>query len=173
MTSLYDLTFPPTINILKTQQGLLEKAEALASEKGTPINELLEIRLAPDMWPLSQQVIISALHATNLVRKLAGGTPNEVPFGPASLENAKKYLSESIASLETVKPEQVNGKEAEVITAHMGSFEMDMKTVDYVQGYALPNLFFHTTTLYNILRSQGAPLGKRDFIGLHIKPAAK
>ncbi|KAI0409217.1 hypothetical protein F4802DRAFT_240273 [Xylaria palmicola] len=172
MTSLYDLVFPTLINVLKAEQHLLSKAEAFAAEKGTPINELLETRLAPDMWPLSQQIVISALHAALTVSKLTGAAPNKIVFGPASLEDSKKYLAETLEALQAVKPETVNGKEAEIVTAMMGAGpDANMKALDYVQGYLLPNVFFHLTTLYDILRSKGVELGKRDYIQGFVKLA--
>ncbi|KAJ8106506.1 hypothetical protein ONZ43_g7044 [Nemania bipapillata] len=172
MTTLYDLTFPTLIAALKTEQSLLEKAETFATEKGTPITELLEARLAPDMWALSQQITITALHATMTVLKLTGKEGNKVEFGPADLETTKKYLTETLATLAAVKPEDVNSKEATIVTAMMGpNFNPEMKAVDYVQGYLLPNVFFHVTTLYDILRSKGLDLGKKDFLGGFIKLA--
>ncbi|KAI1119822.1 hypothetical protein F5Y10DRAFT_259558 [Nemania abortiva] len=173
MTSLYDLTFPTLIAALKTQQSLLEKAEAYAAEKGTPVDDLLKARLAPDMWELSQQVVITALHSVMTVGKLTGSqNVNKVEFGPASLENAKKYLAETLETLASIKPEDVNGKEATTVTAMMGpNFSPEMKAVDYVQGYLLPNVFFHVTTMYDILRSKGLELGKKDFLGGFLKLA--
>ncbi|KAI0205908.1 hypothetical protein F4808DRAFT_455411 [Astrocystis sublimbata] len=170
MTSLYDLSIAFLIKALKTEQTLLSKAEAFAAEKGTPITELLDLRLAPDMWPLSQQIVISALHSGKTVEKLTGKTANAIQFGPASLEDSKKYLAETIALLEGVKPEDVNGKEGEVVTAMMGGGpEPSMKAVDYVVGYLQPNVYFHLTTLYDILRNKGVPLGKADFLGGFLK----
>ena len=81
MTSLYDLTIPFLTTVLKTEQSLLEKAEKF---EGASTQELLEARLAPDMWPLSQQIVISTLHATMAVAKLTGKTPNSVNFGPGT-----------------------------------------------------------------------------------------
>ncbi|KAI0451001.1 hypothetical protein F5B21DRAFT_528317 [Xylaria acuta] len=172
MTSLYDLTIPFLINALKAEQHLLAQAEALAAEKGTPISELLESRLAPDMWPLSQQIVISALHSAMTVLKLTGTPPPKIEFGPASLENCKKYLAEVLELLQAVKPEAVNGKEGETVTAMMGAgAEVNMKAVDYVTGYLTPNVYFHLTTLYDILRSKGATLGKKDFIQTFVRLA--
>ncbi|KAI0436934.1 hypothetical protein F4803DRAFT_540600 [Xylaria telfairii] len=172
MTSLYDITVPFLINALKAEQHLLAQAEAFATEKGTPISELLETRLAPDMWPLSQQFVISALHAAMTVLKLTGTPPNKIEFGPASLEDTKKYLSETLDLLAAVKPEDVNGKEGEKVTAMMGAgAEVPMKAVDYVQGYLTPNVYFHLTTIYDILRSKGAPLSKKDFVQTFVRLA--
>lgn len=84
MASLYDLSVPTLINALKSEQHILAQAEAYAAEKGIPISEILELRLAPDMWPLSQQVVISAIHAGAFLAKIAGITPNKVAFGPGT-----------------------------------------------------------------------------------------
>ncbi|KAI0471407.1 hypothetical protein F4859DRAFT_118753 [Xylaria cf. heliscus] len=173
MTTLYDLTFPFLINALKAEQHLLAQAEAFAAEKGTPITELLEARLAPDMWPLSQQIVISTLHAAMTVLKLTGTPPPKIEFGPASLEDSKKYLTEVLDLLQAVKAEDVNGKEGEKVKALMGAgLEVDMKAIDYVQGYLTPNVYFHLTTLYDILRSKGVVLGKKDFIQTFVRVAS-
>ncbi|KAI0429163.1 hypothetical protein F5Y09DRAFT_342991 [Xylaria sp. FL1042] len=168
MASLYDLTIPFLTNALKAQQHLLSKAEGF--EVST--NDLLESRLAPDMWPLSQQIVITALHAAMFVAKVTGNPPNQINFGPASLEDAKKYLAETLKTLEGVTPESINGKEDQIIGAMMGpGNEVNMKAVDYAQGYLTPNVFFHLTTAYDILRSKGVPLGKADFLSGFVKRA--
>ncbi|TGJ78872.1 hypothetical protein E0Z10_g9893 [Xylaria hypoxylon] len=165
MTTLYDLTIPFLIKALKTEQNLLAKAEAFATEKGTPIAELLETRLAPDMWPLSQQIVIITLHAALAVLKLTGTPPPKINFGPAPLEDCKKYLAETLVILEAVTPESVNGKEEEIVGAMTGgATEAKMKALDYVEGYLKPNIYFHITTHYDILRSKGATLGKGDYL---------
>ncbi|KAI8631431.1 hypothetical protein F5Y19DRAFT_395974 [Xylariaceae sp. FL1651] len=171
MTTLYDLTVPFLISALTAEQNLLAKAEAHAAEKGTPIAELLETRLADDMWPLSQQATIIALHAGLAMLKLTGTTPPTVNVGPAPLEDCKKYLTEVLEFLKTIKPESINGKEAEIVGAQAGAGELKMKAVDYVQGYLVPNVLFHVTTTYDILRSKGLSLGKKDFISTFLRLA--
>lgn len=91
---------------------------------------------------------------------------------PANFENAKKYLTETIATLESIKPEQVNGKETETVKAQLGAAgEVDMKAIDYVQGYLIPNVLFHVTTAYDILRMKGLTLAKIDYLKTFIKMA--
>lgn len=34
-----------------------------------------------------------------------------------------------------------------------------------VLGHGLPNVFFHLTTGYSILRAKGVPVGKADYLG--------
>ncbi|KAI1170606.1 hypothetical protein F4777DRAFT_106764 [Nemania sp. FL0916] len=172
MASLYDLTIPFLTNALKAEQHLLEKAESFAAEKGITVDELLEARLAPDMWPLSQQIVISSLHATMCVLKITGTTPNKVDFGTASLENSKKFLSETLETLSKVKPEEINGQEAKIVKAQLGpNYEPEMTVLNYVTGYLQPNVYFHLAALYNILRTKGAAVGKKDYISTFIKLA--
>ncbi|KAI1349736.1 hypothetical protein F5Y01DRAFT_169562 [Xylaria sp. FL0043] len=169
MTSLYDLTVPFLTNALKAQQHLISKAESFGT---VSVNDLLESRLAEDMWPLNQQFTITALHATMCVLKLTGAQPNQVNYGPASLEDAKKYLAETLKTLEGVTPESINGKEDKIVGAMMGpGNEVSMKAIDYVLGYLIPNVFFHLTTAYDILRMKGVPLGKADFLSGFVKVA--
>ncbi|KAI0391222.1 hypothetical protein F5Y17DRAFT_20177 [Xylariaceae sp. FL0594] len=171
MTTFYDFTFPTVANILKSEQHLLDVAETLAKEKDIPVSELLDARVAPDMWPLSQQITISCMHAKNAVEKLGGGkVEKEFPFGPASLEDCKSLLAEALKAVESVKAEDANARTAEVVGAYMGAAgELPMVAVDYATGYLLPNLYFHATTVYDILRGKGASIGKRDFIAPHLK----
>ncbi|KAI1419910.1 hypothetical protein F5Y12DRAFT_720176 [Xylaria sp. FL1777] len=170
MTSLYDLTVPFLVNALKAEQHLLEKAEAF---EGVSTTDLLEVRLAPDMWPLSQQFVISAIHAISVIAKLTGAAPPKINFGPASLEDTKKYLAEAIEFVQAATPESINGKENEVLSAVFGANnEINLKAIDYVQGYLTPNVFFHLTTSYDILRSKGVQLGKSDFIRGFIRIAS-
>ncbi|KAI3318094.1 hypothetical protein HD806DRAFT_324290 [Xylariaceae sp. AK1471] len=169
MTSLYDLTFPTLISALKAEQGLLTKAEAFAAEKGIDIEEILNFRLAPDMWPFSQQIVITTLHAAMAVQKLTGTPANKINFGPAPLADCKKYLAETLELVQSVKPETANGKEAETVKAQLGQGEVPMKAINYVQGYLIPNVFFHLTTVYDILRLKGLSIGKADFISTFVK----
>lgn len=90
----------------------------------------------------------------------------------ASLEDSKKYLSETLAFLATVKPEDLNGKEDKLLKAQLGpGYEPETTAFNYVQGYLLPNIYFHLTTLYNLLRGQGVPLGKKDYISGFVRLA--
>ncbi|KAI1821171.1 hypothetical protein F4861DRAFT_542217 [Xylaria intraflava] len=173
MATFYDSVIPTLINALKTEQHLLTKGEAFAAEKNVPFTEFLEARLAPDMWNLSQQVTISTVHSAGFIAKVVGGDISIPPLGPASLEDAKKYLAETIAILESVKPESINGQEEKIITAYLSADvpAAPMKAFDYALGYLTPQLYFHFTTLYAILRSKGVPIGKKDFISNFIKLA--
>ncbi|KAJ2966093.1 hypothetical protein NUW58_g10749 [Xylaria curta] len=135
------------------------------------------------MWPLSQQAVIVALHSSMTVLKTHWHSPQPDHFrtcsdgrhgfsdGP-SLEDSKKYLAESLELVQAVKPEDVNGKEGSTVTAMMGAgAEANMKALDYVVGYLQPNIYFHLTTTYDILRNKGAAIGKKDFLQSFVRLA--
>jgi hypothetical protein len=42
---------------------------------------------------------------------------------------------------------------------------MPFKGMQYLLHFVLPNVYFHATTTYAILRAAGVELGKRDFLG--------
>ncbi|KAK5630299.1 hypothetical protein RRF57_006014 [Xylaria bambusicola] len=89
----------------------------------------------------------------------------------ASLDDLKTYVAETIATLESVKPEEVNGKEGEVFQAMLGQDDQgkplfkSMKAINFIEGYVKPNVFFHLTTLYDLLRWKGLSIGKGDYLG--------
>jgi len=172
MTSLYDITVPFIKASLATAQHLVTKAEELAATQGKTGNDLLSLKLADDMWPLAQQFNIIAIHTMGTIAKASGTAPPAVAFGAvSSLDEAKKQLADVLAYVEAATPESINGKEATVTKAMVGpGAELPIKVVDYVTGYAIPQITFHLTTTYDILRSNGASLGKGDYLKLFVRP---
>ncbi|KAI0509473.1 hypothetical protein F5B22DRAFT_322802 [Xylaria bambusicola] len=165
MTSLYELTIPFLIKALKSEQGLLAKTE------GVPTSTTFVEGPEQKMWDLGQQIGISSIHARKIVHELTGKPfaffKNEEGF---SVDELKKQLDETIALLESVKPEEVDGKESQIVQAMLGQMPdgtpitKPMKAINYVEGYLKPNVYFHLTTLYDLLRWKGVPLGKGDYL---------
>ncbi|KAI1264754.1 hypothetical protein F5Y18DRAFT_389968 [Xylariaceae sp. FL1019] len=170
MTSLYDLTVPFLINSLKSELHLVSKAEELAKSKGVSVEDVFHYKLADDMWELSQQVNIMAMHSAGTIKKITGKDAPFPPMGPAAPDAVKKQVEEVLAALEALKPEDFNGKEAEMTSAYLGPpAEAPMKVIDYVQGYLQPQILFHLSTTYAILRANGSPIGKGDYIKPFVK----
>ncbi|KAI2622041.1 hypothetical protein GGS21DRAFT_535291 [Xylaria nigripes] len=170
MTSFYYISIEQLMNLIKAEQHLLNKAEAFAAEKGIPIAELMDTRFAPDMWPFSHQISISCVHTVTFVQQATGHKVNTVTPGPATFEVCKKHLAETLQTLEAVKPEDVNGKEKDILSAHFGGGQhVDMRGIDYVVGYLMTNLLFHLTTIYDMLRWKGATLIKADYVAPFIR----
>jgi hypothetical protein len=70
-----------------------------------------------------------------------------------------------VAFIESVKPAQIDGSEDKEIVLKLGGQETRFKGMQYLFGFAQPNFYFHAATAYNILRSNGVDVGKKDFIG--------
>ncbi|KAI0142646.1 hypothetical protein GGR57DRAFT_393280 [Xylariaceae sp. FL1272] len=172
MTTLYDIVVPFLTNALKSELHLISKAEELAKTKGVSLEDVFHYKLADDMWELSQQVNIMAVHTAALIKKTTGG--GEFPaMGPAAPDVVKSQIEAALKAVEGLTPEQLNGKESEATSAYLGGpSEVPMKVLDYVFGYLQPQILFHLSTTYAILRSNGAQIGKADYIKPFIKPLA-
>jgi hypothetical protein len=123
------------------------------------------LRLYPDMFPLNAQVGQVCTHATRAVALLAGLTQPEFGAPETTLAGLKDRVSKSVAFVNTAKPEQIDGTEDKDVVLKFGTREMPFKGQAFLVGFTLPNFYFHSTTAYNILRSLGLEVGKRDFMG--------
>ncbi|KAI1344351.1 hypothetical protein F5Y15DRAFT_110262 [Xylariaceae sp. FL0016] len=165
MTSLYDIFVPQMTNLVKAQQTILAKTESFAAEKGIPMSEMLQARLADDMWPLSKQVCIVTIFAKAGAASLGDESVDQMEPKDLSLEECKAALSGALDLLAKVSAEPVNKKQGTTITTRVGMNVAPIKANDYAGSFLLPNGSFHTVTMYNIARMKGVPLGKMDFLG--------
>ncbi len=144
---------------------ILEKGRASAEARGFAPEILIESRLAPDMHKLSRQVQIASDMVKNGAARLAGMEPPKFEDTESTFEELQARVAKTIAFLETVTEAQLEGSETREITLKFPGREMTFTGAVYLRGFVLPNLYFHMTTAYNILRHNGVPLGKGDFMG--------
>ena len=163
--SMYDACVPPGIRMLTNLAAILEKAAAHAEANKIDPEVFVSARLYPNMFPLVRQVQIASDSAKGGAARLAG-------LEPPSFEDNEKTLAELIARakktvsyLETLKPAQFEGSEDRTINWKTRTTERSMQGQPYLIHQVLPNLYFHVTTAYNILRHNGVELGKMDFLG--------
>ncbi|HXC57011.1 MAG TPA: DUF1993 domain-containing protein [Rhizomicrobium sp.] len=163
--SMYQISVPVFVRNLSALSGVLDKAAAFAEAKKFDQAVLLATRLYPDMFPLAVQVGQVCTHATRGVAQLAGLAQPD--FGPAETTIAalKERVGKALDFVKTATPAQIDGTEAKDIVLKFGTREMPFKGEQFLVGFTLPNFFFHYTTAYNILRSVGVEVGKRDFMG--------
>jgi uncharacterized protein len=166
--SMYQASVPVCIRPLHNLIGILEKGAAYAEAKKIEQTVLLNTRLAPDMFPLVRQVQIAADISKRGLARLAnveapGFEDNETTF--AELIDR---LRKTIAYMETLTPAQIDGTEENTITLPMRDQTLTFAGQPYLLYFILPNLYFHVTTAYDILRHCGVEIGKVDFLG---KPA--
>jgi len=163
--SLYDASIPVFVRALRNLAGLLEKGQADAVARGFDPGVLLAARLAPDMLALPRQVQIACDMAKNGAARLAGMDAPSFPDTEASFEELQARIAKTIGFIETVSAAQLDGAETRRIHLKFPGQEMEFSGADYLTGFVLPNLYFHVTTTYALLRHNGVKIGKRDFIG--------
>jgi hypothetical protein len=163
-TELYDLTVPVFTRALKALSGLLDRAVEHAGEAGA--DALLAARLAPDMHPLSKQVQIACDSAKLCVARLSGVEAPVHEDTETTVPELKARIAATLDYIGSVPRAAVDGQEDRDVVLKFPGGEWPFKGRAYVTGFALPNFFFHVTTAYGLLRQAGAPIGKRDFLGV-------
>jgi hypothetical protein len=163
--SMYQVAVPVFVRALTNLQHVLKLGEAHAKEKNVEGSVLLQTRLITDMLPLVKQVQIATDMAKNGAARLAGVDPLKFEDNEASLDELYSRIERAIDYIKSFKPEQIDGSETRAITLKTRNGDLNFEGQAYLLHYVLPNLFFHCTTTYNILRESGANIGKADFTG--------
>jgi uncharacterized protein len=163
--SMYQASVPVYVRQLGGLAGCLRKAQALYAEKKYDEGTLLNYRLYPDMFHFTKQVQAATDHARSGGARLAGLEPPNYDANEKSLAELIARVEKSIAFLNTIKPEQVDGSEEKTITLKMRDREVSFKGLQFLLNQSMPNFYFHNTTAYDILRHNGVEIGKRDFVG--------
>jgi len=164
--SLYDATVANYLQILGSVGGYLDKSLTHFKEKGVDPATMVEAKLAPDMLPLRFQIVSVAHHSRGAMEAAKNGV-----FSPPSAKPDLDYAGlQSLVSgardeLAALKPEAVNALLGRDVTFKIGDRALPFTAEGFLMSFSLPNFFFHATTAYGILRNNGAPLGKRDFMG--------
>jgi uncharacterized protein len=165
--SFYDATVPLFTQMLTALAGLLNKAEVHCQAKGIQPEVLLSARLYPDMLPLSKQVQLASDFAAKSSARLAHVEVPSIPDTEKSFDELRQRLAKTVDYLKTFKPEQFEGAEAKDITFPVGpSASLTLNGQQFINRFAFPNFFFHTSIAHGILRHNGVEIGKRDFLGV-------
>ena len=165
MLSIYEATIPPLKRTLSNLATIMKKAEEYADAKKVEHHVLLNSRLFVDMYPLTRQVQIATDMSKGAGARLAGVEVPRYEDTETSFTELQARITKTIAFLDTIKPEQLVGAEAREITITVRKAELKFSGQDYLLKWVLPNVYFHVTTAYNILRHNGVDLGKQDFLG--------
>jgi hypothetical protein len=163
--SMYEASVPPGIRMMNNLVAVLEKAAAHAAAKKIDPDVLVNARLAPDMFSLSRQVQIASDSAKLGAARLAGVTAPSFEDNEKTIPELVARAKKTAAWLATLVPEQFDGAEDRVVQWKTRSAERRMQGLPYLLHQMLPNLHFHCTTAYDILRHNGVELGKMDYLG--------
>jgi hypothetical protein len=163
--TLYSLTVPTMIRALENLSSILTKAVDHATSTSTDVSTLLTARLIADMDPLPKQIQRASDSAKGLAVRLCAHPPIALPDTETTFPELQARIAKTIEILKEVKPDSTNGKEDQMIEIPAGKNTWALTGAEYVTNFALPNFFFHIVTAYGILRAQGVPVGKMDYLG--------
>jgi hypothetical protein len=163
--SMYTASAPVFLRMLGNLDQLLAKAEEYAKQRGFDPNLLVTQRLAPDMLPLSAQIQLSSDSAKGAMARLSGSAPPSMPDTETTMADLRARIAKTIDYVKSVPASAIDGSEEKDIVLKLPSGDMPFKGLAFLTGFVLPNFLFHISIAYAILRHNGVPLGKLDFLG--------
>jgi len=163
--SMFQSAVPPCVRALTNLAAILEKGAAHAEARKIEPAVLLNARLYPDMLPLTKQIQIGTDTASGGAARLAGKEPPVIEHNETTFAALVARVQQTIQYLNSIKPEQLDGTEDKTVSWQSRSSTKSMQGLPYLVNHILPNVYFHVTTAYNILRHNGVELGTRDYLG--------
>ena len=165
-TSLYDLSVPTFLQTVRSVGGFLDRAATHFSNTGVDPDNFVNTRLFDDMAPFHFQIEAACHHSVWGVEALKTGafTPPAL-VGPVPFTDLQAMIGKAETALEALVPEEINYCAGKHLDLQIGPRRLAFTSETFILSFSLPNLHFHAVTAYNILRSRGVPLGKRDYEG--------
>ena len=164
-SSLSKSCIPSFLNVLANLNHLMDKAVADAKARNFEGKVLFDFRLAPDMLPLKNQILIACDVAKFCISRISGLEAPKFDDTEQTLEELQTRIQNTINWIKSVPTNALDGLEEKEITFPVGKqATKTMKALDYLNSWAIPNVYFHVTTAYNILRHNGVKLGKGDYL---------
>lgn len=163
--SMHGMSVGVFVPMLTNLAKILDKGlNSAASRKFDPL-VLAGERLAPDMLPMTRQVQLACDFAKNSSARLAGQDPPRFEDAETTLPELRARIDKTIAYLKTIPAGAINGSEERDIKVPLRDRTLEVKGLSFLQGWVLPNFFFHVVTAYDILRHNGVDIGKMDYLG--------
>ena len=163
--SLYEATVERFLQNLEGAAGVLAKGREHFTAAGVDLNDIAQHRFWEDMQPLSFQIVSVGHHSLGAIEGVKKGL-----FGPPSrdlktYDEMEAIIANARAALAALSPADVEAMAAKPLLFKAGEREMKFEGAGFLLSFSLPNFYFHAATAYDILRSKGVPLGKRDYMG--------
>lgn len=164
--SLYAATIPGYCQILESVVGLLDKGAAHCSERGIAPGEIIQARLAPDMFPFAYQVTSTVAHSIGAIEGVRKGvfSPDLAP-PPEDFAALRARVTGALTALKALHTDELESFVGRDMRFEFRDLRFDFTAENFLLSFSQPNFFFHATTAYDILRWQGVAVGKRDFLG--------
>jgi uncharacterized protein len=163
---MHSASSPIFISMLGNLDHFLAKAAAHAEAKKFDPANLLAARLAPDMLPLTRQVLIACDASKFGIARLSGVEAPKFDDTESTIEQLRERIAKTIAYINSVSADQLDGTEDKDVTFPIGrdGTTRTMKGEAYLKHWVFPNFYFHVTTAYALLRHNGVELGKTEFL---------
>jgi hypothetical protein len=153
------------VTMLTNLRQILAKGAAHAEARKLEAEVLERSRLAPDMFSLARQVLLTCDFAKNSAARLAGVEPPRFEDTEVRFDELIGRVDRTLEYLRTLTPAQFEGAEKRFISVQLRTRKLEMDGLPFLQKWVLPNFYFHATTTYAILRHNGVDVGKQDFLG--------
>jgi uncharacterized protein len=162
--TLADASLPALLQALQALDAILDKAIAFATTRKIEDAVFMQARLAPDMFAFARHVQIVCDFGTKTSARLAGREPTNRPDTEANFAELKTRIAAAIADVEKITPAQIEAHANATISFPVAGKIEKLTAGDYLTSFALPNLYFHASMAYAILRHNGVALSKNDFL---------
>jgi hypothetical protein len=169
--SLYDASITVYLQMLRNLGHFLNKAETWAAEEHVPLASVMEASLGHGMGNFTRQIQFASDAAKSGAARLAGVEAPSMADTETNWPELKERLAKTIAFVETIRRDQVDGQEGRAVVLTFPGRTMEFTGQTFLLTFSLPNFLFHVTTAYGILRGLGVPLGKMDFLAGANAPA--
>ena len=164
--SFYEISIGTYLQTLGGVIGFLEKGREHCAANGIELNDVVATRLYPDMHPFRFQIWAVAHMTRGALKGLSDGRFSPpAPLPELDYAGLQQLMADVRDELGKVSRESVDALEGNQVTFQIGDFKMMFTAPNFVLSFTLPNLFFHATTAYDMLRMKGVPIGKANFLG--------
>lgn len=163
--SIYQVSVPVFVKTLRSLRDIVEKGAAYAAARKLEDGVLLNARLYPDMLPFTFQIQVATDMAKGGAARLAGQEPPKYEDDETTFAQLIGRIDRTIAYLESLDRKAFDGAEERTIVRPVRGEPHTFTGLGYLQQVVVPNLYFHTTIAYGLLRHNGVELGKLDFLG--------
>lgn len=162
---LYAVSIAPLLRNLYNLRHILQVGERYATQKKVAPEVILNSRLFVDMYPLVKQVQLVSDMSKGAGARLAGLDIPQYADDESSFAELYARIDKTVAFLQTISPQQLEGAESRTVTLTIRKVDLQFLGLEYLEQWVMPNVYFHVTTAYNILRHLGVPLAKSDYLG--------
>ncbi len=164
--SLYDVSVASFQQTVGAMAGVMDRGLAHCVENNSDPEEIVGSSLYPNMLPFRFQILSVAHHSIGAIEGVRKGVFNPpTAIEPLDYAGLQALIADTTAALAAVTPEAINALEGRDVTFQMRDLKVPFTAEGFLMSFSLPNLHFHATTAYDILRTKGVPLGKRDYLG--------